>query len=168
VAIVRITPTDALQVLLPAYAAAEAAIRLTLAMRANKCRLWCNGNPVALGILLTLAVEPRQEPDGRWSATIVSTAREAWKHPPDYYVWEFDDNEVSLPPPATSADNPQHTGSRAQDEIRQIVDELWPGGRWKDIPTVEIIQRVGEVLTERGRRIRSRATFERALGRRRG
>jgi hypothetical protein len=167
---VRITPTDALQILLPTYVGAEAALRLTVAMRASKCRLWCNGNPVAPGILLTLAVKPREETDGRWSATIVSTAREAWEHPPDYYLWEFDRNEVVplLPPPTSDQgadDKPQLTGSRAQDEIRQIAAEEWPGG-WENIPTVEIMQRVGEVLKKRGRRIRSRSTFERALGRR--
>jgi hypothetical protein len=170
---VRITPTDALQILLRAWQPGDAAaLQLTIAMRGNACLLWCNHNPVAINIKLTLAVEARAEPDGRWGATIVSTAREAWEHPPDYYHWEFDDNEVAalLPPPPPSdraADGEsRRTGSRMQRLIRQIADETWPGG-WEDIETRHIIKIVGEELKNRREHVPERSTFERALGRRR-
>ena len=87
----RIRPTDAMQILLRrGWRPNDAAVNLTLAMRGDACRLWCNDNPVATKSKLTLAVEAHAEPDGRWSATIVSTAREPWEHPPDYYRWELD------------------------------------------------------------------------------
>ena len=168
----RITPTDALQILLRASQQPDdAALQLTMAMRGNECRLWCNDSPVATKIKLTLAVEARAEPDGRWGATIVSIAREAWEHPRDYYLWEFDDNEVAalLPPPSDRAadDEPRRTGSREQDLIRQIADEKWPDG-WEYIGTGQIMKIVGNKLKERGLPVPKRDVFLRALGRRKG
>jgi hypothetical protein len=146
-------------------------VNLTLAMRGDACRLCCNDNPVATKIKLTLAVEAHAEPDGRWSATIVSTAREPWEHPPDYYRWEFDESEVAaLPPPPSDRgadDQPRRTGSRTQRAIRQIADETWPDGH-DDIQIGDIVKIVGNVLKARGMRVPERDTFLRALGRRRG
>jgi hypothetical protein len=169
---VRITPTGALQILLRAWQPDAAALQLTMAMRGNACRLWCNDNPVAAKIKLTLAVLAKPEPDDRWSATIVSTAREAWEHPRDYYHWEFDDSEVAaLPPPPPSNrgadDEPRRTGSRMQRLIRRIADEKWPDG-WKDITTGQIMNDVGRVLKDQGIDVSGRDTFLRALGRRKG
>jgi hypothetical protein len=149
----------------------DAAVNLTLAMRGDACRLWCNDNPVATKIKLTLAVEAHAEPDGRWSATIVSTAREPWEHPPDYYRWELDESEVAAlaPPPSDGGadDQPRRTGSRTQRAIRQIADETWPDG-WEHIETGQIMKIVGSKLEARGSRVPSPTTFQRALGRRRG
>ena len=168
----RITPTDALQILLRAWQPDAAALQLTMAMRGNACRLWCNDNSVAAKIKLTLAVLAKPEPDDRWSATIVSTAREAWEHPRDYYHWEFDDSEVaalSRPPPSNRGadDEPRRTGSRMQRLIRRIADEKWPDG-WKDITTGQIMKDVGEELEKGGVRVPERNTFLRALARRKG
>lgn len=167
----RITPTGALQILLRAWQPDDAALQVTMAMRGNACGLWCNDNPVAAKIKLTLAVLAKPEPDDRWSATIVSTAREAWEHPPDYYHWEFDDSEVAalLPPPSDPGadDEPRRTGSRIQRLIRRIADEKWPNG-WKDITTGQIMQDVGGVLKDRGIDVPGRDTFLRALDRRKG
>jgi hypothetical protein len=111
---VRIGPADALQILLRrGWRPNDAAMELTLAMQGDACQLWCNANPVATRIKLTLAVEARAEPGGRWGATIVSTAREPWEHPPDYYRWEFDDSEVAaLLPPPTPLPSPADTPPR--------------------------------------------------------
>ena len=168
----RITPTDALQILLRAWKPNDAAAHLTMAMRGDACQLWCNSTPVSTEIKLTLAVEAHAEPDGRWSATIVSTAREPWEHPPDYYRWEFDESEVAalLPPPPSEedADDEPPTGSRMQRLIRRIADEKWPDGGWKDITTGQIMKVVGGVLKDRAIEVPGRDTFLRALGRRKG
>jgi hypothetical protein len=170
---VRIRPTDALQILLRrGWQPNDAAVNLTVGMRGDACQLCCNDNPVPTKIKLTLAVEAHAEPDGRWSATIVSTAREPWEHPPDYYRWEFDESEVAalLPPPTSdrgAAGEPRRTGSRMQRSIRRIADEKWPDG-WKDITTGQIMKDVGGVLKDRGIEVPGRNTFLRALGRRKG
>jgi hypothetical protein len=168
---VRIWPTDALQILLRrGWQPNDGAVNLTLAMRGDGCQLYCNDNPVPTKTKLTLAVEAQAEPKGRWSATIVSTAREPWEHPPDYYRWEFDEGEVAaLPPPPSDRgadDQPRREGSRMQQLIRRIADEKWPDG-WKATETRHIIKIVGEELKTRGEHVPERSTFERALGRRR-
>jgi hypothetical protein len=166
---VRISPTDALQILLRrGWQPNEVALKLTLAMRGDACELWCNDNPVATKIKLTLAVAAHAEPECRWSATIVSTAREPWEHPPDYYRWEFDESEVAMLLPHRGVDDqPRRTGSRMQRLIRQIADEKWPDG-WEHIGTGQIIKTVGEELENRRSRVPSPTTFQRALGRRKG
>jgi hypothetical protein len=73
---VRITPADALQILLRASQQPDdAALQLTMAMRGNACRLWCNNSPVATKIKLTLAVEARAEPDGSCGAAAAAAER---------------------------------------------------------------------------------------------
>ena len=110
----RIRPTDALQILLRrGWQPNDGAVNLTLAMRGDGCRLYCNDNPVPTKTKLTLAVQADAEPDGLWSASIVSTAREPWEHPPDYYRWEFDDREVAgLPAPPTPSLSPADASPR--------------------------------------------------------
>jgi hypothetical protein len=60
---------------------------------------------------------------------------------------------------------PRKKGSRKQQLIQQITEEEFPGGH-DQIPTNEIIHRVGEVLKRQGCPIPGRDTFNRALGRR--
>ena len=56
--------------------------------------------------------------------------------------------------------------SRLQAAIREIADELHPNG-FEDIYTVDLIAEIAPKLEMRGLPVRSRQTFERALGRRR-
>jgi hypothetical protein len=92
---VRISPTEALQLLLPAYKAPDAAAALTEAAYRNRCRLWCNDGLLGADYIATaLKIVARPEADGRWRAEVVSTAREAWEHPPDHYRFELDEAEV--------------------------------------------------------------------------
>jgi hypothetical protein len=112
----RISVTQALEMLLPVYRAHDAAVQLSLASCANKCRLWCNGELLAPDyITMALKVVARPEEDGGWRAEVVSSTREAWEHPPDYYRWELDAAEVKalLPlPTGRQADNVQLAARR--------------------------------------------------------
>jgi len=111
----RISPTDALRMLLPELSAHEAALQLTLAMHGNKCRLWCNGNLLPAGdVANSLRVVARIEADGSWRAEVVSSVREAWEN--RIYSFEFDAEEVRAllsrakapePPSAEPAAPPQ-------------------------------------------------------------
>jgi hypothetical protein len=60
----------------------DAAKRLTDAIHGNEMfRVWCDGVPVPPDFRVRLMVKPRLDPDGPWTADIVSAVREAWKRP---------------------------------------------------------------------------------------
>ena len=69
----------------------ETADRLTQAIHRNS-RLYCDGVVVPAHFRKRLMVVARVDPDGRWTAAIVSAVREAWEKPS--YQWEFDVDEV--------------------------------------------------------------------------
>jgi len=105
----RCSPTEALDLLRPAFKPMAAAKRLTDAIHDNEAfRLWCDDAVVPVHFRVRLKVEPKLDPDGRWTARIVSVVREAWEKPdkPVYkwgskdeleaapYRWEFEIDEV--------------------------------------------------------------------------
>jgi len=105
----RISPTEAVSLLRQEFSAMDAAARLTSALHNNSCRLWCDGNLIKPHIAMMLMVVPRPADDGRWTADIVSAARESWEKPS--YRWELEIEEVKalLPPPSQPQ---QKTGSQ--------------------------------------------------------
>ena len=105
----RISPTEALSLLRQEFSAMDAAARLTSAVHNNSCSLWCDGNLIKPHIAVMLMVVPTPADDGRWTADIVSAAREQWDKPS--YRWEFEIEEVKalLPPPSQPQ---QKTGSQ--------------------------------------------------------
>jgi hypothetical protein len=88
----RCSPTQAVNLLRREFSAMESADRLTQAIHRNKCRLYCDREVVPAHFRKRLMVVARLDPDGRWTAAIVSAVREAWKKPS--YQWEFDIDEV--------------------------------------------------------------------------
>jgi hypothetical protein len=99
----RISVTEALKILLPTYQVHDAAVQLTMATHANKCRLWCNGNLLAPDyIAKALKIVAHVEKDGRVTGDVVSSTREAWQPQQDGYRFELDTAEVKalLPKPA--------------------------------------------------------------------
>jgi hypothetical protein len=94
----RCSPTQAVNLLRREFSVMVAARQLTNAIHDNVCRLYCDGVVVEPHIAVRLMVVARPDPDGRWTATIVSAVREAWEKPS--YQWEFDvDEVVALLPP---------------------------------------------------------------------
>jgi hypothetical protein len=120
----RISPTEALSLLRQEFSAMDAAARLTNAVHNNSCRLWCDGNLIKPHIAVTLMVVPRLADDGRWTADIVSAAREPWERPS--YRWEFEIEEVKalVPPPSQPQQKtgPQPTKRRPG----PLPTEDWP------------------------------------------
>jgi len=88
----RCSPTQAVNLLRREFSAMDADGRLTQAIHSGKCRLYCDDDAVAAHFCKRLMVVARLDPDGRWTATIVSAVREAWEKPS--YQWEFDVDEV--------------------------------------------------------------------------
>jgi hypothetical protein len=111
----RISITEALEILLPTYPAHDAAVRLTAATHANKCRLWCNNNLLAPDyVTKALKVVAHVEEDGRWRAEVVSGAREAWQCQPGDYRFELDAEEVkALLPQAQKRTRGRPKGARS-------------------------------------------------------
>jgi hypothetical protein len=80
--------------------------------------------------------------------------------------WFFFDRkqfDKLYPPAAPSAPK----ASRAQDLIRRIAADEWPGG-YEHVGTAAIIKRVGDKLQEMDEPVPKRDVFLRALGRRKG
>ncbi len=156
----RISPTKALKILMTYYKAPDAAVELTLATQRERCGLWCNGNFLSSTYIVEAGLKVVAERHkGRWKAKVVSS--QAWEHPPKYYRWKFDENEVAALLPG---------GSPAQDEIKRFVARKWPGGEWNDLGTGVIIK-AAEKDDEFKKTVNpfpNRDVFLRALGRRKG
>jgi hypothetical protein len=76
----RCSPTDALNLLIPAFEPMKAADRLEHAVHEG-ARLYCDGQIVPARFRKRLMVVATGEPDGRWTADIVSAVGEAWDQP---------------------------------------------------------------------------------------
>jgi len=107
----RCSPTDALNLLIPAFEPMEAAAKLTQAIHEG-ARLYCDGVVVPAHFRKRLMVVARLDPDGRWTAEIVSAVREAWEKP--FYQWEFETERVTaLLQPDTKAEAVQAAAASA-------------------------------------------------------
>jgi hypothetical protein len=188
----RCSETEALGLLRPAFEPMEAADRLTQAVHRNM-RLYCDGEIVPANFRKRLMVVAKPDPDGRWTAAIVSAVREAWERPTEEvtgeleftgiedvygdlvfkevikppYQWEFDADEVKalllLPPPPPG----RRKEPPEYEEIRQFAARKWPNG-YEDVKTSHIIDAANKdkKFKERVSPFPSRYQFERALGRR--
>jgi hypothetical protein len=122
----RISPTEALRLLLPEFSPHAAAARLTTAIRANECRLWCNGDVVPVAYIATsLIMVARTEADDRWRADVVSSSREAWERPRDFYVFEFDADEVRALLPRAEASAPDESAASRRRKPGPKVKKDW-------------------------------------------
>jgi hypothetical protein len=120
----RLSPTEALRLLLPAYSAHESAERLNVALRTNVCRLWCNGKLLDPSYIRThLVVQVRTEADGRWRADIESAIREPWIDV--HFDWRFSAAGVAalLPRPSDRlVEEPRRKpGKKAKDDWPLLV-----------------------------------------------
>jgi hypothetical protein len=97
----RCSPTDALNLLIPAFAPMAAAAELTRAVHDNRCRLYCNGIVIASHIAPRLMVVAQPENDGRWTARIVGTFAMGGVKPTDVWEFEIDDVKALLSKPDT-------------------------------------------------------------------
>jgi len=95
----RCSPTDALNLLIPAFAPMEAAAELTRAVHDNRCRLYCNYVVIPSHIAPRLTVVAQQENDGRWTARIAGTFAMGGVKPTDVWEFEIDEVEALLPQP---------------------------------------------------------------------
>jgi hypothetical protein len=135
----KISPTEALGILLATHEPHAAAARLTKALHANECRLWCNGNLRSVDyIAMALKVVARQSEKGHWYAEVVSSVREPWD--PETFVFAFDDAEVH----ALSAPKP---GPENVQQRRTPVQRKHAGGR----PQSFDLKRAGQLQLERSR-----------------
>jgi hypothetical protein len=189
----RCSPTDALNLLIPAFEPMKAATRLTDAIHdPDVCRLWCDGKLVPADFVERLKVVARLD-DGRRTARIVSAVGEAWDRPADKqvssmeftgikldelggdmvfqevvkppYQWEFEIDQVKalLPQQPTT----RRKEPREYEEIRQLAARKWPRG-YKHIAIRHIIAAANsdEEFKEKVSPFPSRYQFERALDRR--
>ena len=124
-----VTVAEALNLLVPPLEPMEAADRLTQAIHEGDCWPICDGDVVPAHFRKRLMVVARIDPDGRWTADIVSAVGEAWMKPdkPVYkwgtkdeleaapYQWEFDVDQVKalLPQPDTKAEAVQAAATSA-------------------------------------------------------
>ena len=162
----RISVDEALHRLLPTLNPHAAVELITIALRDNRARLFCDGVVVDPGFVRThLVVKARFAADGRWSAEIEATR--ALDKPVGSYTWQMDANGIEALRPAPAEPSPRPKGSRAQDLIRLIVAENWSDG-YEGVETGQIIKIVSPELEKRGIRVPGRDTFLRALKRRKG
>jgi hypothetical protein len=166
----RISPTEALRILVPKLSPHRAAKRLTDAVHTKECQLW-EGNrlirpEIAVRYLVIIA---RADKDGRWQASVEGREETRWLGP---FTFEADEVRALLPraeaepPSADDAQRPRkRRGSRTQAAIREIAAEKWPGG-CDHIELPDIKKVVGPILEKRGMRDPGRDTYSRALGRR--
>jgi hypothetical protein len=89
----KVSPTEAVWLLLEAFSPPKAAQELTKALHANDCRVWCDGVVVPIGFVGNVRVEPHLDSAGRWTATIASVGMMLGFNP-DAYAWEFEADEV--------------------------------------------------------------------------
>jgi hypothetical protein len=76
----RISPTEALRILLPHWSAHRAAERLTDAVHANDCRLWKGDTPMRPEIAAKyLVIVARADKDGRWQAHVEGREEAIWR-----------------------------------------------------------------------------------------
>jgi hypothetical protein len=105
------SPTDALNLLTPAFAPIAAADELTRAMHGGRCWPICNGVKVKSHILGMLRVVARLENDGSWTACVKGSFPMGGVLPDQ--VWEFEIDEVKalLPQPELERPWPTVSGS---------------------------------------------------------
>ena len=113
----RCSPTDALNLLIPAFAPMEAAAELTRAVHDNRCRIIGNGTTIKSDIAPRLMVVAQPENDGRWTARIVGTFALGGVKPTD--VWEFEIDEVKalLPQPDTRGEALERATAAAEEAM---------------------------------------------------
>jgi hypothetical protein len=100
----RISPTEALRLLLPVMSAHYAAKRLTDAVHANECRLWEGGRLMRPEIaVMTLVIVARVDKDGRWQAVVEGRGDIYWRTE----IFTFDVDEVKALLPRAEAAEPQ-------------------------------------------------------------
>jgi len=87
----RCSPTDALNLLIPAFEPMDAAAELTQGIHHNTCPVICNGVVIKSHIAPRLLVVAH-EADGRWTASIEGTFQVGGVLPTD--VWEFEIDKV--------------------------------------------------------------------------
>ena len=163
----RCSPTEALNLLMPAFSPTAAAAKLTRAVHDERCQIIGNGRVIKSHIVPRLMVVAQRK-RRRWRAHIVSIFAVGGVKPTN--VWEFEIEQVKalLPQPQTIEDAATaRKGSREQDLIREIAAERWPGG-YERVETREIIKVVGDELKTRSLPVPKRDVFLRALGRRKG
>lgn len=123
----RLSPTEAVRVLLPAHHRPHAAAdRITMAMRGQDCSVWCDGRLVPADYAARmLEVEIRTKRGGNWEADVVSSKREGWNRPSGSYDFRFDADEVrALLPSLAIAENPSQRGKpgpKPKDEWPKLV-----------------------------------------------
>src|SRR5262245_49106838 len=139
----RCSPTEAVNLLMPAFSPTAAADELTRAIHGGRCRPYCNGKMIPSNIAPRLMVEV-SENDGRWTACIESTSFAAEQ---STNVWEFEIDEVrALLPRANprsseqpARDDATASKSPAQEACRQFADRKFPCG-WNKIKTPVIVR----------------------------
>jgi len=87
----RCSPTDALNLLIPAFEPPAAAAELTRGIHDNTCPVICNGVVIKSHIAPRLLVVAH-EADGCWTASIAGTFQVGGVLPTD--VWEFETDKV--------------------------------------------------------------------------
>jgi hypothetical protein len=107
----RCSTTQALNLLIPAFAPIAAADELTRAIHGGLCWPICNGVKVKSHILGMLRVVARLENDGRWTACVKGSFPMGGVLPDQ--VWEFEIDEVKglLPQPELERPWPTVSGS---------------------------------------------------------
>ena len=106
----RCSPTEALDLLHPAFEPMEAAAELTRAVHDNRCRIFCNGVVIKPHIAPRLMVVAH-EADGRWTARIVGTFAMGGVSPTDVWEFEIDKVKALLPQPEPAKPWPTVSGS---------------------------------------------------------
>jgi len=107
-----------------------------------------------------------------WGKLLAVALRPDVRLPRDHVLYAWGPEIERIWPPAAPPSE-QRAGegacrrSRTQEMIRGIAADEWPDG-YERVETDEIRKRVGEVLKGNGLPVPSRATFQRALGRRKG
>ena len=106
----RCSPTEALDLLHPAFEPMEAAAEVTRAVHDNRCRIICNGVVIKPHIAPRLMVVAH-EADGRWTARIVGTFAMGGVSPTDVWEFEIDKVKALLPQPEPAKPWPTVSGS---------------------------------------------------------
>jgi hypothetical protein len=131
----RISPTDALHMLMPHLSAHHAAKRLTDSVHTKECQLWEGDRLIRPEIAVQyLVIIARADKDGCWQASVEGREETRWLGP-----FTFEADEVRALLPRAKAFEPPSAEPAASERVKPGPD---PQHNWPDSVTIEVIRRL--------------------------
>lgn len=131
----RISPTEALRILLAKLSPHLAAKRLTDAVHTKECQLWEGDRLIRPEIAVQyLVIIARADKDGRWQASVEGKEEIRWLGP-----FTFEADEVRALLPRAKAFEPPSAEPAASERVKPGPDARH---NWTDAVTVEVIRRL--------------------------